>query len=409
MAKLKSVTHLSTNSYNSGSGIAAIRLHNAINENKEFESFFFTEYIKNYQFNKRIIYEHKLRTLHRKIFCKLFKIVISKNSFLNKNFESYSFLPIAPRINLNQKLCSEIFNIHWVQHEFINIFDFFRLPKNRIVWTLHDCWPIDGTEHYPLQSKKPKYYKKIQSFIKQTKKDLIKNKNIQLVAPSNWIKEKALKSFGDFIPKVITIPNPIPDIFFEEYEKSRARKNLNLPKDKILILFSSFGGEGDLRKGINLIRQLLNHEKNKKSNLEFITIGSFKNLQKFNKEKLINLGKINGNNKLREVYKASDIVLVPSLIDNLPQVATEAQACGRPVIGFNTGGMQDIIINNETGYLSNDQNLESIQDNINKLIRNKFLSDIKSNQITERAIKLWSNNIISNSYTDLYNYLLTKK
>ena len=62
---------------------------------------------------------------------------------------------------------------------------------------------------------------------------MIKNKNIQLVAPSNWIKEKALKSFGDFIPKVITIPNPIPDIFFEEYEKSRARKNLNLPKDKI--------------------------------------------------------------------------------------------------------------------------------------------------------------------------------
>ena len=177
------------------------------------------------------------------------------------------------------------------------------------------------------------------------------------------IKEKYLKSFGDFIHILITIPNPIPDIFFEEYEKSRARKNLNLPKDKILILFSSFGGEGDLRKGINLIRQLLNHEKNKKSNLEFITIGSFKNLQKFNKEKLINLGKINGNNKLREVYKASDIVLVPSLIDNLPQVATEAQACGRPVIGFNTGGMQDIIVNNKTGYLSNDQNLESIQDN----------------------------------------------
>ena len=74
MAKLKSVTHLSTNSYNSGSGIAAIRLHNAINENKEFESFFFTEYIKNYKFKKRIIYEHKLRTLHRKIFCKLFKL-----------------------------------------------------------------------------------------------------------------------------------------------------------------------------------------------------------------------------------------------------------------------------------------------------------------------------------------------
>ena len=45
MAKYKSVTHLSTNSFNSGSGIAAIRLHNALNDSKEFESYFFTEHI----------------------------------------------------------------------------------------------------------------------------------------------------------------------------------------------------------------------------------------------------------------------------------------------------------------------------------------------------------------------------
>ena len=46
MVKYKSVTQLSTNAYNSGSGIAAIRLHNALKNSKEYNSYFFTEYMK---------------------------------------------------------------------------------------------------------------------------------------------------------------------------------------------------------------------------------------------------------------------------------------------------------------------------------------------------------------------------
>ena len=99
------------------------------------------------------------------------------------------------------------------------------------------------------------------------------------------------------------------------------------------------------------------------------------------------------------------MVLVPSLIDNLPQVATEAQACGRPVIGFNTGGMKDIVINNETGYLSS-KRLSSIQNNINKVIQNQLLSNENCNQISNRAYKLWNNKVIRNSYTNLYNEIL---
>jgi len=408
MAKYKSVTQLSTNAYNSGSGIAAIRLHSALKNSKEYNSYFFTEFMKRKDSYKNLIYENKFRTFYRKILSKTYKKLVSNISFLNLNLESYSFLPIVPRINLSYKLNTDIYNIHWVQHEFINIFDIYNLPKNRIVWTMHDCWPIESTEHYPVQREIPFFYKNIQRFIKEKKKELIKQKNIYLVAPSNWIKNKALSSFDDFSPRVITIPNPIPDIFFEEYSKSKARRNLNLPQDKILILFSSFGGEGDLRKGMKFIRQLLNAKENKKSNIEFITIGLFKELNKYNKEKLSNLGKIEGDFKLREVYKAIDIVLVPSIIDNLPQVATEAQACGRPVIGFNTGGMEDIVINEKTGYLSRTQDYISIQKNINRVIEKNLLDELKANQISKRAFELWNNNVVKDSYTDLYNKILEK-
>ena len=43
--------------------------------------------------------------------------------------------------------------------------------------------------------------------------------------------------------------------------------------------------------------------------------------------------------------------MVPSRIENLPYVALEAQACSRPVVAFDVGGMRDAVVDRETGFL----------------------------------------------------------
>lgn len=43
---------------------------------------------------------------------------------------------------------------------------------------------------------------------------------------------------------------------------------------------------------------------------------------------------------------------VPSRLETFGQTASEAHACGTPVVAFNTGGLADIVAHRETGYLA---------------------------------------------------------
>jgi glycosyltransferase involved in cell wall biosynthesis len=49
--------------------------------------------------------------------------------------------------------------------------------------------------------------------------------------------------------------------------------------------------------------------------------------------------------------RSSDVVLVPSFQEGLPNVAVEASACGRPVFASNVGGLSEVVVNGETGLL----------------------------------------------------------
>ena len=52
------------------------------------------------------------------------------------------------------------------------------------------------------------------------------------------------------------------------------------------------------------------------------------------------MGKINNDLKLAELINCADLIVIPSRMDNLPQTGLEAQACGVPVVAFNTNGIK---------------------------------------------------------------------
>jgi len=49
--------------------------------------------------------------------------------------------------------------------------------------------------------------------------------------------------------------------------------------------------------------------------------------------------------------RACDVVVVPSLKEGLPNVCTEAAAGGKPVLGSDVGGIPEVVVDRETGFL----------------------------------------------------------
>jgi glycosyltransferase involved in cell wall biosynthesis len=84
------------------------------------------------------------------------------------------------------------------------------------------------------------------------------------------------------------------------------------------------------------------------------------------------------------------VVAVPSRCENLPQVATEAQACGRPVVAFATSGLGDVVADGVTGYLARPYVSADLGAAISSLLNDRLKASAFSLAASERANELWS-------------------
>ncbi len=55
---------------------------------------------------------------------------------------------------------------------------------------------------------------------------------------------------------------------------------------------------------------------------------------------------------IAELYNAVDLFVTPSLQDNLPNTIVEAMSCGTPCVGFDVGGIPEMISHQQDGYVA---------------------------------------------------------
>jgi N-acetyl-alpha-D-glucosaminyl L-malate synthase BshA len=107
-------------------------------------------------------------------------------------------------------------------------------------------------------------------------------------------------------------------------------------------------------------------------------------------------------------YAASDIVVVPSLQESWGLVATEAMACGKPVIASNVGGLPDQIIDGFNGFLVPPRDPKAIADRILYLLENPSVAKRMGRNGRELAEEKYNIEKRVDKIIEIYRKLLEK-
>lgn len=343
-----------------------------------------------------------------KTFQKILYQVVLKNKTNNFTFFSLDLKFIKRAIN---RFDPDIVHFHWTDDIFFNrkSLEDIKVP---IIFSLHDLNVVTGGCHYPGQCirsvngckqcplLKPKF-----QFISSRRVSQFTSisavRNITLIGLSNWITNEAKNAVASKNISVINIPNPIDTEF---YKPNKSKVDfLNISKNKKVVLYGAMSADSDPRKGYQYLKDSLNYFTDK-SEVALVCFGTKdKSRTSLNGIELINVGYIDNDTMMVQLYNLATVLVVPSLEENLSNTIMEGMACGTPVVAFDIGGNRDLIIHGETGFVAEPRNAESLYNYLEKAIKN---CDELGQNSREHICSKFNGKEVARRYKDYYTKIL---
>src|SRR5690606_21198627 len=82
-------------------------------------------------------------------------------------------------------------------------------------------------------------------------------------------------------------------------------------------------------------------------------------------------------NDVLDILHHSKAFLLPSLIEGLPAVILEAMFSETPVIAYNVGGICEVVIPNQTGWLIEKENEAAFKEAVDEVLNGKEIISLK--------------------------------
>ncbi len=418
------VVHLSTSDINGGAAIAALRIHSAQLNSGNDPKFLVQLKLSN---NSSVISLVQTPFDRTKRYIRVFLDKLTFKTLSKTERDKFTFPNFGMNVSNNDIIKeADVINLHWINEGFLSLKSISLLAalKKPVVFTLHDMWAFTGGCHYNngcekfidncgnCPALKFRSEKDLSHKIYKMKSMAYKNLNFSVITPSNWLNAEAKRSSLFRNRKIRTVHNPINTDIFKPKEKINSCKELNLPLDKNLILFSAMELTNE-RKGLRyLISALKIISKNQpeyleNTNIVILGLTGGMDLSEIPFQVQV-LGKITNENKLVDCYNAADIYVAPSLQDNLPNTVVESLSCGTPVVAFNTGGMPDMIEHFVNGYLAELKSSEDLAAGIVTLLSDSELLLKMKEKCRKTALEKFNEGTIANQYSVFYNELLAE-
>ena len=317
---------------------------------------------------------------------------------------------------------ADVIHLSWVNQGMLSLKGIRKILESGkpVVWTMHDFWPATGICHYPRTCKEYcnagchncRYLpgggstNDLASKVWKKKARIWHKHNIIFVACSKWLAANARKAALLTGKQVEAIPNPIDTRVFKPESKREARMNLSLPQDKKLILFVS-QRITDGRKGMDYFVKAC--EKLAAGNPAMcaatgivILGGHAEDYEGRLPFSVYPLGYVSEEKKIVDVYNAADIFVLPSLEDNLPNTIMEAMACGVPCVGFNVGGIPEMIDHKKNGYVADYKSIDDLAAGIAWTLGNDNYGGLSGDAVRKVAAR-YSQQSVAMKYIEVYN------
>lgn len=312
----------------------------------------------------------------------------------------------------------DIINLHWVAGLIDHEIFFANLPADvPLVWRLADMGALTGGCHYDngcgkftarcgacpvIGSSRDEDLSRSIWLRKQAALAKLPSQRMHLVGTSWWITAEAKRSslLGRFASTII--PNGLDVSDFAPRDRDFARDTLGVPRGSKVVLFIA-DSASNKRKGFDYLAKAL-QKLGDRPDLFLLSVGGVK--PEVGKLPLLHLGRINHDRMLSIVYSAADVFVIPSLQESFGQTVTESLACGTPVVGFNTGGIPDMVRPGITGYLAGVADADDLAAAIVRVIDNPGAWVQMSGNCRQIAVREYSLETQAKAYMDFYQTLL---
>jgi glycosyltransferase involved in cell wall biosynthesis len=230
---------------------------------------------------------------------------------------------------------------------------------------------------------------------------------LHIIGLSRWLHDTAQKSPLLARTDHVCLPNPIDTTIFKPLNQAECRRVWNLPENKKLILFGAMGALSDPRKGFRQLTKALETFRDR-ADIELAVFGAGKPARphKFG-FKTHYSGVLYDDVSLVTLYNAVDVMVVPSLQENLSNTIMESLACGTPVVAFDIGGNPSLVDHKKNGYLAKPYDSTDLGKGISWLRDAEQYSKL-SQDAMQKVKREFDSPMVAKRYIDFYKNVMSQ-
>lgn len=336
-----------------------------------------------------------------------------------------------------KKLDYDVLHLHWINQRFIKLQN---LPKDKpIVWTLHDSWPFCGVCHYFLDCERYQTHcgdcpmlhsgkeKDLAYRIFEEKMRVYSDLNLHIVTPSRWLGECAKQSalFGRF--SVTVIPNCLETDVYRPLSEQEIGERLSVAIErnpalhivkravgekaaKPLILYGAMNAATDRIKGFASLLSALQMLDKQCIEANLVVFGASESdlPMQFEYINVHFIGYVSDTDLLVTLYNLADVMVVPSLTENLSCAIMESLSCATPVCCFDIGGNSDMVEHQVNGYLAKEKDSEDLAQGIRWCLDNNKDGSLSA-AARKKVLENYTIERVGKQYAELYKSILNSR